>query len=58
MYNRIGKPDYLINRQTKIIAAGNRFNEIFHEQLEALAGDLLRSVHKEGKISDESSSTN
>ena len=58
MYNRIGKPDYLINRGTKIAVAGNRFNEIFHEQLEALAGDLLRSVaFKEGKISDESSST-
>ena len=57
MYNRIGKPDYLINRGTKIAVAGNRFNELFHEQLEALA-DLLRSVaFKEGKISDESSST-
>ena len=40
--NRIGRPNYLADRKTKIAVAGNRYNQIFHDQVEILAGDLLR----------------
>ena len=49
--NRIGRPNYLANKRTKIAVAGNRYNEIFHDQVEILAGDLLRrEAFKTGKI--------
>ena len=40
--NRIGKPNYLADKRTKIAVAGNRYNEIFHDVIEVLSGDLLR----------------
>tara|TARA_A100001391_G_scaffold202898_1_gene193699 strand:- start:28 stop:621 length:594 start_codon:yes stop_codon:yes gene_type:complete len=49
--NRIGRPNYLADKQTKIAVAGNRYNEVFHDIVEVLAGDLLRrETFKTGKI--------
>ena len=49
--NRIGRPNYLADKRTKIAVAGNRYNEIFHDTVEVLAGDLLRrEAFKKGKI--------
>jgi plasmid maintenance system antidote protein VapI len=49
--NRIGRPNYLADKRTKIAVAGNRYNQIFHDQVEVLAGDLLRrEAFKTGKI--------
>ena len=49
--NIIGRPNYLADKRTKIAVAGNRYNEIFHDTVEVLAGDLLRrEAFKKGKI--------
>ncbi len=49
--NMIGRPNYLADKRTKIAVAGNRYNEIFHDSIEVLAGDLLRrESFKKGKI--------
>ena len=49
--NIIGRPNYLADKRTKIAVAGNRYNEIFHDTIEVLAGDLLRrEAFKKGKI--------
>ena len=49
--NMIGRPNYLADKRTKIAVAGNRYNEIFHDTVEVLAGDLLRrEAFKKGKI--------
>ena len=49
--NIIGRPNYLADKRTKIAVAGNRYNEIFHDVIEVLAGDLLRrEAFKKGKI--------
>ena len=43
LLNMVGMPNYLANERTKVAIAGNRFNQIFHDVLENLASQELKS---------------
>jgi len=45
MLNMIGMPNYLANERTKNAIAGNRFNQVFHDVIENLASQELKSKY-------------
>ena len=45
LLNMIGMPNYLANERTKNAIAGNRFNQVFHDVVENLASEELKSKY-------------